>query len=564
MAFFRHCFLLLENRFFLMLTASIILFCSCNSGNDVQQKEIVETPEDINAKAEELIRNTIEQILQNPSKLPDSIKLKNAPLLKEMYSKNNFGLLWSSTGEFNKEADSLLTLIDSAKLYGLFPSDYYDDKIRKLKTELLKDTSKEIQLDASKWAYSDMLSTSAFIQLVKDIKIGRLLPDSVLIKDSSLTPAFFSKQKESFVAKSISEFTAALEPVNKDYHELKAAIPQFLKKADMRNFTSLKTKDSLLLRKLIYKRINEEDSITLADNKNPDSSAVASAIKKYQRLKKMKEDGKISSSLINKLNTTDKEKFFRIAITMDKYKMLPKLPEEYIWVNLPSYFLEVRRGDSVSLLSKIICGKTITKTPQLTSAISDMITYPQWTIPESIIKKEILPGLKKSAGYTQKRGYSLVDSKGNEVNPQGVDWAKYKTGIPYKVVQGSGDANALGVMKFNFANPYAVYLHDTNQRYLFDRTSRALSHGCVRVHKWKELAYYIARRDSIADSLRYTPIDSLNSWLAQKKKKVIKVRQQLPLFIRYFTAEGKNGKLLLHEDIYEEDKRIREKIFAGR
>jgi murein L,D-transpeptidase YcbB/YkuD len=266
--------------------------------------------------------------------------------------------------------------------------------------------------------------------------------------------------------------------------------------------------------------------------------------------------------LINRLNNTDKEKFIRIAITLDKYKMLPSLPEEYIWVNLPSYFLEVRKGDSVTLTSKIICGKTVTKTPQLTSAVSDMITYPQWTIPESIIKNEILPGLQRDPGYTNKKGFSIVDYKGNEIDPYTVKWAKYKKGIPYKVVQGSGDANALGVMKFNFANPSAVYLHDTNQRYLFDKKERAMSHGCVRVQKWKELAHYIIRRDSLADSTRYTPIDSLSSWLAHKQKKVIKVRQQLPLFIRYFSVEGRNGKLLLHEDIYEEDRRIREKVFA--
>jgi murein L,D-transpeptidase YcbB/YkuD len=191
-----------------------------------------------------------------------------------------------------------------------------------------------------------------------------------------------------------------------------------------------------------------------------------------------------------------------------------------------------------------------------------MVTYPQWTIPESIIKKEVLPGLKRDAGYTQKRGYSIVDLKGTEISPFSVGWAKYKNSIPYKVVQGSGDANALGVLKFNFANQYEVYLHDTNQRYLFDRSARALSHGCVRVHKWRELASYILRRDSTADSSKYTPIDSLDSWLAQKKKKYIKVRQQLPLFIRYFSAMGKDGKLVLHDDIYEEDKRLREKIFA--
>ena len=172
------------------------------------------------------------------------------------------------------------------------------------------------------------------------------------------------------------------------------------------------------------------------------STVLATAIKRYQHSKKIKEDGKISPALVTRLNNSDKEKFIRVAITMDKYKMLPPLPTEYLWVNLPSYYLELRDSDSVVLRSKIICGKPETKTPQLTSAISNMVTYPQWTIPESIIKKEILPALKKNSGYTQKKGFSIVDLKGNEVNPATVSWAKYKNSIPYKVVQGSGDANA--------------------------------------------------------------------------------------------------------------------------
>ena len=459
-----------------------------------------------------------------------------------MYAKNKFGLLWSSEGVFNKEADSLLMWIDSAKSYGLFPADYYAENLKRLRTELVRDTSKETKLDASKWAYSDMLSTSAFIQLIKDLKFGRLLADSVLVKDTSLSPGYFSKQKEVFSQQAVTEFTSSLEPAHKGYADLKVALQHFLPKANMRSYTMVRTKDSTLLPKLVYKRIGEEDSLQIVPDNDPDSLTLASAIKKYQRFKKIKQDGKLSTALINRLNNTDKEKFIRIAITMDKYKMLPELPEEYMWVNLPAYFLEVRRGDSVSFVSKIICGKPVTKTPQLTSAISDMITYPQWTIPESIIKKEILPGLKKNAAYTQKRGYSIVDLKGNEINPYEVNWEKYKTGIPYKVVQGSGDANALGVLKFNFANPYAVYLHDTNQRYLFDRSSRALSHGCVRVHKWKELAYYLIRKDSLADSTRYTPIDSLDSWLGQKMKKGNQGATAAAIVYSLFQCGGKRRK----------------------
>lgn len=551
-----------RNAFLLIFLFSALLTGSCNNRPAVPEREIVASPQEINESAEDIIKNTIEELLENPAKLPDSVKLKNADLLKTLYNRSNYGLLWSSEAAFKREADSLYKLIDSCRSYGLFPSDYYTDKLKALRTQLRKDTAQNIRLDAAKWAYADMLSTSAFIQLVKDLKVGRLLADTVLVKDTSLHADFFTKQKDVFAAQPIEQFTAGLEPANEDYQALKEALQRFLLKANFRSYTYIKTKDSLLLPKLVYKRISEEDSLKLPALKSPDSLAVAKAVEKYQRSKKLKVDGKLSPALVSKLNNTDREKFIRIAITLDKYKMLPPLPEQYIWVNLPSYVMEVREGDSVVLQSKVICGKSTTKTPQLTSAISDMVTYPQWTIPESIIKKEILPGLKRNAGYTQKRGYSIVDLKGNEISPYGVNWSKYKNSIPYKVVQGSGDANALGVIKFNFANPYAVYLHDTNQRYLFARKERSLSHGCVRVEKWRDLAVYLIRRDSIADTTKYTRIDSLDSWLAQKKKKYIRVHQQLPLFIRYFSAEGKAGKLVLHDDIYEEDKRIREKVFA--
>ncbi|MDQ6609855.1 MAG: L,D-transpeptidase family protein [Bacteroidota bacterium] len=564
MKFYRFSFLYRFVRRLLLFPFSLLILNSCTSHESIGKKEIVTTVEEINTRAEDVIKNILDENINNPAKVPDSLKLRNAKLLQELYTKNEYGLLWSSKGVFNKEADSLLKLVNSSPFYGLFPSDYYAVKLKKLKVELAKDTARETKLDAARWAYNDLLSTSAFVQLIKDIKVGRLRADSILSKDTSLRVDFFSKQKEFFAASSVIDFTSALEPANKGYQQLKEALKSFLPKANMKSYTVIKAKDSLLWPMLIYKRLNEEDTLKIAPEKKPDSTAVAIAIKKYQRWKKMKEDGKISAALVSRLNSTDKEKFILVAINLDKYKLLPTLPDEYIWVNLPGFWLELRKGDSTLIRSKIICGKPTTQTPQLASAITDMITYPQWTIPESIIKKEILPALKKDPGYTANRGYSIVDEEGNEVSPYSVSWAKYKNSIPYKVVQGSGDANALGVLKFNFSNPYSVYLHDTNQRYLFDKTSRALSHGCVRVQKWKELAYYIIRKDSTADSTKYTSVDSLNSWLSQKLKKVIRVHQQLPLFIRYFTTEGKGGKLIFYEDIYEEDKRIREKAFANK
>jgi len=83
--------------------------------------------------------------------------------------------------------------------------------------------------------------------------------------------------------------------------------------------------------------------------------------------------------------------------------------------------------------------------------------------------KAYLPKLKNNPGYLAKLGIKLVNAKGESIDANNIDWSKYSKGIPYKVMQPSGDNNALGIFKFNFNNPYAVYLHDTNQRYLFQK-----------------------------------------------------------------------------------------------
>lgn len=544
------------------LSIFLLFFVSCNDRHtNIGEKEIVDKPEDINVKAEDIIQGTLKDILQNNKDINDSFKLKNAVILQHLYDENSFQPLWSAKGSFRQWSDSLVSLIDSSHNYGLFPEDYYDLKINDLKNELTRDTSKENKLDAAKWAYSDLLLTSAFVQIVKDIYKGRLLPDSILAKDSSLTPAFFSNQFTLFKKSGIDTFAAQLEPQNTAYKNLKQGLKQFLVKANFKDYTFIEAEDSLQLPSLIYKRLSEEDSVLTKED--PDSIAIAIAIKRYQKRKGIKVDGKVSSTLINRLNNTDKEKFIRIAITLDKLKLLPTMPQQYIWVNIPSFYLQVRDSDTVVLTSRIVVGKPETQTPVITSAITDMITYPKWHIPESIIKKDILPGLKKDPGYTLRKGYTLFDNEGKEIDPYTITWAKFKVGIPYNVVQGSGDDNALGVMKFNFPNRYSVYLHDTNQRYLFSKRSRALSHGCVRVQAWQELTNFILRNDS-AYSVKATPVDSVNNWLALKEKHVIPVRKKVPLFIRYFTCEGKDDKVLFYDDVYGEDSRIREQVFSNK
>jgi L,D-transpeptidase YcbB len=526
---------------------------SCKSKHKhITEKEIVSKPEELKLTVSQVIESALEEALDSNGHL-SGFDIREVLLTDSIYQQNSYAPKWTNNGKWLPEADSLYLLISNARYYGLYPDYYYKSALDTLYRKTVKDTSRENKLDASLWAKTDMYLTSAFISITAHLKAGRLMADSTRKKDPSHTKNFYLRQLDSFRRKPVAAFTNALEPKHIQYADLKQALAGFLEKADLRHFTYVNPKDSAAIRESIRKRLLE-DSIVVVGN---DSLQLALAIKQFQKRKGMKQDGKITESLVIALNDNDEHRFARIAVTLDRYKGMSKLPANYIWVNIPSYRLDVIENDTVVLTSKVVVGKPETSTPIITSVMTDMITYPLWHIPNSIIVKEILPALKKDPGYLKRRGYSLVDKDHNEIDPYTVDWSKYEKGIPYTVIQGSGDDNALGVLKFNFPNKFSVYLHDTNQRSFFSRKKRALSHGCVRVESWQDLAYYLLDKDS--SKANAVPPDSLSNWLAIKEKHVVPLRSRVPLYIRYFTCEaGSDGRVVFYEDIYGEDRRLRQ------
>jgi len=519
-------------------------------------------------KVPDVIKKIIRQFIYTDK--IDSISVLQPAIMEYLYGKTSYLANWSREEQWTSTADSLVSFIENSKLYGLFPEDYHVKNILGIRNRFTSDSTD--RKDAVLWSKADILLTDAIIQIINHVKLGRLQKDSISLQsDSAITNEFYEGQINKILQTgSITGVIDSLEPKILAYHQLKSGIKNFLDSAEFKDFTYLPFPiyDSVRFKQLLRQRLFEESFLDSAYS-SADSLQVVKALKKYQQKKKLTVDGMPGGETIRSLNATDKNKFFRIAVSLDKFKMLPaKMPEKYIWVNLAGYYLKLWNNDTLKLYSKVVVGKPLTRTPELNSAISEMITYPQWSIPQSIILKEILPGLKKDPGYLEKKGYSLLNAKNEEVDPYFVDWSKYKKGIPYKVIQGSGDENALGIMKFNFPNKYAVYLHDTNQRYLFSQNFRAFSHGCVRVQEWEKLTNYILNNDSTAVQLAgigsFTKTDSVIQWLKNKEKHSIPVRKKIPLFIRYFTCEGQKGKIIFYDDIYSEDQRLHEKYFAGK
>lgn len=543
---------------------------ACKDQSKPPVAEIVNVPEQLDESAADHIRHTLRFAGDNGGDLGDSSFIHHPQLLQFLYEKNDFTPMWSSTEQWKPLADTIFDFITQSKLYGLFPLDYHLPRLAVIRQRFLKDSLvHKDRKDAALWSKADIMLTDAFIQMIRDIKLGRLPNDSITLrKDSVLSDDFYQQQLNIFLkAGSLARVIRPLEPRHPGYHLLKAGLAAFLEKADDRPLTMVPSqkKDSLHFKTLLQKRLYEMGYMSY-DSVPADSLELAKAVKKFQLNHNITADGKAGEETLRKLNTSDWERFIQVAITLDKFKLLPeKMPDRFLWVNLPSYTMKLQVGDSVKIQSRIICGKPLTRTPVLTSAITEMITFPQWTVPASIIQKEILPAIKKDPGYLAEKGFSLVDREGEVVDPYLVDWSIYKKGIPYKVVQGSGDDNALGILKFNFPNKYDVYLHDTNQRSLFSRSMRSLSHGCVRVQEWEELAFYLLRGDGYTEYDYPSPLeDSFNVWMERKEKHSIYVNNRLPLFIRYYGCEGTEKGITFFEDIYGEDKMLALRFFAGK
>jgi murein L,D-transpeptidase YcbB/YkuD len=356
----------------------------------------------------------------------------------------------------------------------------------------------------------------------------------------------------------------SLEPKHEGYDSLKFGLKNFLQSMDtLKKYTYIpypaQTSGDYINNLKV--RLFEEGLLN-SPYDYLDTTSLKMVIGKFQRDKGLTETGKLNSNTVSALNNTNWEKFKRIAITLDRYKLLPdSMPTTYIWVNIPAYSMRIVDSNMIVLESNVIVGQPRTRTPLLTSNVVNFITYPQWTVPYSIIFKEMLPRIKANpSGYLNKQNLMVVDNNDNVLNPDSLNWGKYnKNYFPFLIKQRQGDDNSLGVLKFNFANKYAVYLHDTNARWLFSKENRALSHGCVRIKDFMKLADFLVRNDS----LRFPP-DTLRSWINRKEKHYVAGFSRVPIFIRYFTCEEKNGGIRFYSDVYGEDRTLCQRYFDNK
>lgn len=340
----------------------------------------------------------------------------------------------------------------------------------------------------------DVLLTDAFFQFVSDVSVGRT---ATALRDSTVFAAL-KVLNDHNVRSVIEEY----EPAERPYRDLKKAMH------------------------ILLDTVSQTERMALIEGSTADTLAANKVIQS-------------------------------IVVNMERWrKESTSFGNPYVWINIPSFELKVMDGDRPVLESRIIVGKRDTPTPTLSSYIDCFTIYPFWNVPRKITVNEFLPEIKRDSFFLSRNRFDVLDKKGTIIDPSTINWQQYnKNNFPYTLRQREGTDNSLGIIKFSFDNPYAIYLHDTNTKKLFFNTVRAYSHGCIRMEKSVELARYLFERSGEEHS------NTIDRYIQMEKKRTFNVVPAVPIHVRYYTCEVASGKLKLYHDLYGLDKTLLKQLY---
>jgi murein L,D-transpeptidase YcbB/YkuD len=263
-------------------------------------------------------------------------------------------------------------------------------------------------------------------------------------------------------------------------------------------------------------------------------------------------DGTIGPNTVAELSVPVQSRIRQLRINLDRGRvLLYDLPPEFVVVNIASQQVSYARAGRLIWSARAQVGRQYRQTPEYRSAINYLVLNPTWTVPPGIIAKDILPAAKRDPASITGKGLRVLDASGREVAPSAVNWSKYSSGnIPYTLRQDPGPTNALGLVKFMFPNPYAVYLHDTPSRALFERDERTTSSGCVRVERPFELTELL-----LNDSVKWSRA-KIDQAVATGRLQNVTLAKRVPVLLVYWTAwVDTAGKVQFRRDIYGRDEK---------
>jgi L,D-transpeptidase YcbB len=471
-----------------------------------------------------------------------SLDLRYPEPVKQFYIQNQFKPVWLASDGINR-INAMFELLRSAPDFGLNTNDYLPRHFAILGSyvSFLNNMYDSLR--------NEILLTDAIIHFFHDVKNG----SQPVFGFEGLQYVPSTNEISSLFALGVNlnrfdTILSRLEPDCDVYRQIKMKLVYWNMIINEIDFQEVIIKSNVVsnnnslllikLRQLGFIRIGE----------SIDEKALIFKVKEAQRLFDLSNDGVLGRNTLSAFNVPLKSRRDELKLAINYLRWLNELKQrgKVALLNIPSAQLIIYNEGIMSFDSRIIVGKPSTPTKTLTSTIKEVIVYPYWNVPQSIAIKEILPHIKKSIVYLGKNNYQLLDKQGKVVDPYTINWHSVSaTYFPYQIRQSTGCDNALGILKFNFYNPFSMYLHDTPSKNLFLLSSRFFSHGCMRVEKPVELARLLLQ-DKISS------VETLiNQCIEHQSPVTIQLENPLPLIVLYSTVWfNEKEEVIIYRDIY--------------
>jgi len=296
---------------------------------------------------------------------------------------------------------------------------------------------------------------------------------------------------------------------------------------------------------VLRKRLAVEDSAVNGAEPSPVyDPMLVEAVQRFQARQGFTPDGVVGRATRTALNIPADDRIMQLRANLERWRWLPRdLPATRVDVNIPGAHMTLYRDGKPALDMRAVAGRPGDETPMLQSAIHTIVLNPPWNVPTSIASKELWPKARANPGYLEREGYVVLSTEGGGQRLQ----------------QKPGPKNALGRIKFDFDNPFAVYLHDTPNRAAFSRDQRAVSHGCVRLERPMDLAKALFSGNPDWNDQKIAGV------LADEETVKAQLAEKTPVFLLYWTAYvDTKGVLNFRPDIYNWDKALLGLLDAGR
>lgn len=466
--------------------------------------------------------------------------------------------VWISGYGLNSRAQQALRVLAEASSHGLDPADY---SVEVPRASFSMDDMASRQRELARF---ELTLSAKVLRYVRDATRGRIDPNRLSgYHDFAPKPldlaGTLDKLSRTFDTAVLLE---SYHPQNEEYRQLRAELESLSAQEE----NDIVVDPNLLLKPggksaelpkliaLIERKATPEFAtrhsvlLALSREKEDYTPDIVPLIKDAQEEHGLKGDGVIGPRTVQALaGVSRSDRIAKVKVALEQLRWLPSdLGARRVFINQPAFTATYFENNAEKLSMRVVIGRPSNQTSFFQDVIEQIDYNPYWGVPQSIIVNEMLPRLRGDPGYLDRAGYEVTDAKGKRIPSSAINWGQFGGKVPYSVRQSPSEANALGELKILFPNKHAIYMHDTPQKALFDRESRAFSHGCVRLHQPREMAAALLGKD----------IEYVKTKLAAGHSSE-KIPGDIPVYVAYFTAwPNKDGVVEYFPDVYSRDDKV--------